>query len=385
MDKTTLIVSRHGLYLPTSVGLKKLSSLDDLTTRIKSKSVDVLIGPNLSYLENLNLPANKSNRDQEIQKYLQAALTDETVVDSWTAETISKTKTDHLLRVFAIETDFFQEFSSVLLEKGIKVKNYASLALATTNLISDTKPHLIIFVQSDIYFLVAKLDEKIFTKPVEKLSDLKSEIAEFIISLEKQNQTNIQALYSYSDRDLSALELSINDIPINFNKLKPSFSIPSQIVNKPTKKSFKTFFVLTGLVILVATVIGLAWFFKRQATTNNSVSPTPSPSSIVVAPSPTPVDPATINVKILNGTNTRGYANEIADTLKKAGYTQIETGNDPEKKYTKNTLVINEPAISENFVKLLSELNLEVVSEEVINSQASKSATLYLAVPKKIQ
>lgn len=385
MDKTTLIVSRHGLYLPTSVGLKKLSSLDELTTKIKSNSVDVLIGPNLSYLENLSVPANKSNRDQEIQKYLQASLTDETIVDSWTVETISKTKTDHLLRVFAIETDFFQEFSSVLLEKGIKVKNYSSLALATTNLISDTKPHLIIFVQSDIYFLVAKLDEKIFTKPITKLSDLKSEIAEFIISLEKQNQTHIQALYSYSDRDLSALELSINDIPVNFNKLKPSFSIPSQIVNQPTKKSFKTIFVLTGLIILVSAIVGLTWFFKRQATTNNNVAPTPSPSPIVVAPSPVPADPATVNVKILNGTNTRGYANEIAKSLEEAGYTKIETGNDSEKKYTRNTLVVNEPTLSENFIKLLPELNLEVVSEEVINPSASKSATLYLAVPKKIQ
>jgi len=368
MDKTTLIVSRHGLYLPTSAGLKKLSSLDELATKIKSQSVDVLIGPNLSYLENLSVPVGKSNRDQEIQKYLQAALTDETVVDSWTAETISKTKTDHLLRVFAIETDFFQEFSSVLLEKGIKVKNYSSLALATTNLISDAKPHLIIFVQSDIYFLVAKLDEKIFTKPVEKLSDLKSEIAEFVISLEKQNQTHIQALYSYSDRDLSALELNINDIPVNYSKLKSSFSIPSQIINKPAKKSFKTFFVLTGLIILVSAIVGLAWFFKNQTAVKNNATPTPSPSPIVITPSPVPADPATVSVKVLNGTNTRSYANEIAKSLEEAGYTKIEKGNDTDKKYTKNTLVVNESTLSENFIKLLPELNLEVVSEEIIKS-----------------
>lgn len=386
MDKTTLIVNRHGLYLPTAVGLKKLGSLDELAAEIKSKSVNVLIGPNLSYLENLNVPAGKSNRDQEIQKYLQAALTDETVVDSWTAETIGKTKTDHLLRVFAIETDFFQEFSSVLAERKIEVKNYASLAFATTKLITDPQPHLIIFVQNDIYFLVAKIEEKIFTKPVEKLSTLKSDIAEFIITLEQQNNTHISKLYSYTDRNLDSLELAITDIPVNFNKLQPHFSIPSQIVSKPSggKKGFKVVGAIISLIILISVIVGLAWFFKQQKTTSVS-SLAPSPSPVIIQPSPVPPTPSEVTVKIFNGTSTSGYAGQIADLLGVAGYEQIETGNDTNKKYTANTLLVSEPSIADNFLKVLPELNLEVVSEEVINPSASKSATLYLAVPKKTQ
>lgn len=383
MDKTTLIISRHGLYLPTPTGLKKLSSLDELVASIKSKQVEVLVGPNLSYLGNINLPANKSNRDQEIQKYLSAALPDDVTADSWTVETVSKTKTDHLLKVFAIEADFFREFTSVLFEKKIRVNSYSSLALATANLISEPNPHLIIFVQNDIYFLIAKSDKQIFVKPIEKLQDLKSEIAEFLVTLESNHRVKIQTLYSYSDRDLSKLELNIKDIPVNFSQLKPDFSIPSTVVTKPTSKKPKMIWLILGLFIIIL-IASIAWsVIVVNNITNNNVSPSPSPSPVLVEPTPEPIDITTIEVQVFNGTTTSGYAGKIADTLKQAGYTNVETGNDKEKKFTKNTLTVSDVKLSENFIKILPELNLEVVSEEVTNTSATKSARLYLVVPSK--
>ncbi len=380
MDKTTLIICRHGLYLPTSNGLKKLSSLDELKQQLNTKKVEVLVGPNLSYLENISLPANKSNQDKEIEKYLKAALPDDVIADSWTVETISKTDANHLLRVFAIETDFFGEFTSVLLERKIKVNNYSSLALSTANLISDTKPHLIIFVQSDVYFLVAQIGEKIFVNQVEHLQDLKSEIAEFLITLEENNNAKIEALYSYSDRDLSSLELAISDIPVNFGKLKPYFSIPSKVVTKPVGKKPNLIWIVVGLALLTM-VAGLIWSLTMGKNAADNTTPSPSPSPVAIEPSPQPIDLTTVEVEVFNGTTTSGYAGKIANLLKEAGYTQVETGNNKQSKYTKNTLLVSDIALSDNFIKLLPEFNLEVVSEEITNPNATKSAKVYLVIP----
>lgn len=224
MDRPTIVISQHGVYMPISSGLRRISSLSELATKFGNHKIEILVAPNLSHTTNTDSNTQKPTAE-EIKRVL-AEKTPNVADLVWSTE-----KTF----IFALESDFFAEFIAVLAEEKIQIAHFSSLALAVANQIAADQPAVIIFVQSDIAFLVAKINHQIYAHPVERLENLKSELGQFITDLETNSKTRIVALYDYSDRSLAGLGLVIKDLPVNFSKLKPSCVLDSQAILSAAK------------------------------------------------------------------------------------------------------------------------------------------------------
>lgn len=389
-----IIINRHGLYLPTPTGLKKVTSLTELAKKVGGKKLKAFVGPSLSYLENLTLPASKTLNEANIEVELATKIPTDLTQGAWTTETVNKDDDKRQLLAFALELDFFQEFKDLLAEQNITISEYSSLALAVASLAPDESPFLTIFIQSDIYFLVARVNGQIFIHHVDQLNDLKLDLANFISQLEQTNQIKIEKLYSYSDRNLGSLELEIIDLPINFSKLKASCSVDfknhtkTNLITKkssePLKSDRSQLPKLLGLFALAVVALSSVWWWRIGSKTSQPINPPePTPSPVVI-PSPTlePINPADIQLTVYNDTTTTGYAAQIAEDLEEAGYTNTKTGNAPDNDFTQNTIVTSNNLLANTVISLLADLNLTQVPEASTSSSASPSAMIYLVVPK---
>lgn len=388
-----IIINRHGLYLPTPTGLKKVTSLTELAQKVGGKRLEAFVGPSLSYLENLSFPATQTLNDEIIEKELAQKVPTDLAQGAWTTETINKNNDNRQLLAFALELDFFQEFKDLLLEQNITINRYSPLALAIANLTLDENSSLTIFIQSDIYFLVAKISNKIFIHHVDQLQELKSDLADFITHLEQTSQTKIEKLYSFSDRDLSSLNLQIIDLPINFSKLKPCCSVDfkshtkANLITKNssiTSKKNNQLPKLLAIFALALLTFGAVWWWRFGAKSmpkTNSTEPSPTPVSL---PSPTPevIDPSLVELTIYNGTTTRGYAAQIEELLNEAGYNNTDTGNAPDNDFSQNTIVTTNNLLASTIMSLLTDLNLTHQTEASTSSSSSPSAMIYLVVPQ---
>lgn len=393
LDKATLIISRHGLYLPTNSGLRKFSSLDEVAKEYRGKKIVALVAPNLSYLENLSFSSSKTITDADLETELSRHVPGPLHENDWSTLTTSKTGDQRRLVAFVLEPSFFAEFRDLMTERNLTIEHFGSLALAVNNLVDDQNPHLIVFVQNSLYFMVAKIGAEIFVRNFDQLSQLKSVLGEFLVSLETNKQVTIAKIYDFSDRDLSSLGLKFQNLPIHYQKLKSPITVEP---NPSTKLAFKAgrngtnvkptlekhnpsqlIKLLALLVISLATMGGVFWWRFGQP---NKTTPLPSPSPLVLVetlnPSPSPLVPGEVFLTILNGTGQRGYASEVGEILKQVGFSQITVGND-RGTYSKNIIVSSSEEINAAVIKALPSFQFDSLTSTP-SGAASKSATIYL-------
>lgn len=393
LDKATLIISRHGLYLPTNSGLKKFGGVEEVVKEYRGKKIVALVAPNLSYLENLDFPKSKTIADADLENEMSRRIPGPLSESNWATTEMGKADEQRHLLAFALEPSFFAEFKNLLQEQGLSIDHFGSLALAVNNLVVDKTPHLTIFIQNSLFFLVAQLGQKVYVRQFEQLGQLKTTLGEFLSDLETAQQVKIGKLYDFSDRDLSGLGLKLENLPINYHKLKSPIAVTpnsktklafkagdEQIETKPSleKQSSSQLVKLFALLIIsLAAMGGVFWWRFSQPGKMNS-QPTPSPLVIVetTSPSPNPLILSEVKLTILNGTGKRGYAAEVGEILTKAGFTQQELGNDTGT-YSKNTLLGSSSEINEAIVKVLPGFAFDLLVATP-SGQASKSATIYL-------
>lgn len=389
-----IIINRHGLYLPTNTGLKRLSSLDELKEKTGNKKIVALVGPSLSYLEYLDLPADQTITDQIIESNLESKIPDEFNKNSWSMEVLSKDEAQKHFQVFAIEQEFLDEFENILAEKDIKISHYAPLSLAVTNLVDDDRPSLVIFIQTNIYFIAAKINGRTYIHHVDKLHQLKSDLASFIQNIESQHRVKIGQLYSFSDRNLDSLGLKIIELPINFSRLKsicaldPGAKTKTGFVagKKDSDKKSPNNQLFKLLVFLILSIVALSfvWWWRFSLPKSAPVpEPTPTPT---LSPSPSPeiIDPAQVSITVYNGTTTAGYAGSVAEILTEAGYTNVSTANNQENIYNENTIVTSNQLLATTLLTLLTNLEPNQVIEATTSPTATPSAIIYLEVNKDL-
>lgn len=121
---------------------------------------------------------------------------------------------------------------------------------------------------------------------------------------------------------------------------------PAYVQKTSSKKKLITIF----FVVLLLVIAGLgALYLLGSSAKNSSAKPTnPVSNSTVVAQTPTPsasssaqvsatpaaaatvaptTNPSSLSISVLNGSGTPGAAGQAADALKKAGFTDVTTGN----------------------------------------------------------
>jgi hypothetical protein len=119
----------------------------------------------------------------------------------------------------------------------------------------------------------------------------------------------------------------------------------SKEVKREKKGALITTFIVVGMILIAAGLVGLYWVTSRKSMGNTQPTPTPT---VVATPVPTPLiiihdTPASssasmsaqikkaLKVNVLNGTKVVGLAAKEASVLKKAGFTIGTVGNgDPD-------------------------------------------------------
>lgn len=141
-------------------------------------------------------------------------------------------------------------------------------------------------------------------------------------------------------------------------------------------------------IIVLALVAGAVFFLmnkNQKKNQTNEIKVTPSPTLVVPTveptkeatpsatkkPTPTVVPTAAVinkaqdlNIQVLNGSGAEGAASTVAATLKKKGYTHIETGNADNYNYQNLTI-----RIKDSRKKFLSDLQNDL-SDYKISSQS---------------
>ncbi|MGH7204345.1 MAG: LytR C-terminal domain-containing protein [Candidatus Levyibacteriota bacterium] len=161
------------------------------------------------------------------------------------------------------------------------------------------------------------------------------------------------------------------------------------------KTSNKKRLLIIFFIILLLLIIGLVGFYmlggktKQQATPTKPV-PTAEPSPTVVAtpiasnsaavtatPSAdTKLDRTTLQVSVQNGSGTVGVAQKIADTLKKAGYTKITTGNADAYTYEGITIHVKKkdtdylPDLQKDLTTAYPKANIKATIDDTISTDA---------------
>lgn len=103
---------------------------------------------------------------------------------------------------------------------------------------------------------------------------------------------------------------------------------PTKLVEKKRLSGLRLVLISLGVALVVAGLILSGWRYF-VGTTPQDISPIPTHAALPT-PTPTPVpaiEPAGINVRILNGSGIPGVAGEIAVRLEDAGFTIVEIGN----------------------------------------------------------
>lgn len=100
--------------------------------------------------------------------------------------------------------------------------------------------------------------------------------------------------------------------------------------------SKKFLLLILFIIALISLVIGGIYRFRSQVGENPSPSPSSAPT-VNTEPVATPsgdVKLSDYKVRVLNGSGVAGRAGDVADSLKEAGFAEIETGNAENYDYT---------------------------------------------------
>ncbi|MGI8420003.1 MAG: LytR C-terminal domain-containing protein [Candidatus Levyibacteriota bacterium] len=170
-----------------------------------------------------------------------------------------------------------------------------------------------------------------------------------------------------------------------------SFQQPAYVQKTSNKKRLLIIF----FIILLLLIIGLVGLYflggktKQQSTPTKPI-PTAEPSPTIVAtpiasnsatitatPSAgTKLDRSTLQVSVQNGSGTVGVAQKIADTLKKAGYIKVTTGNADAYTYEGITIHVKKkyrdylPVLQKDLATANPKVNIKPTVDDTIKTDA---------------
>ncbi len=181
-----------------------------------------------------------------------------------------------------------------------------------------------------------KVRQDTFTKEIGVWTNpLKRIIPEFY-------QEYLKLLLSSSDKPFSTLSYEACVGAFIFNDQHKNFSLLNHSKGKTNSSSmnmpkinfvtrevviFLSSFILSFLLFVAITKFGPKINFN-QSKSVAVITPSPTDKPDLPTSTPTPaVKREEVNIKVLNGSGTKGKASEVRDVLKKAGYQEILTGN----------------------------------------------------------
>lgn len=197
------------------------------------------------------------------------------------------------------------------------------------------------------------------------------------------------------DACLGAFIFSKENTSFSFNGKAKSFASSSKKMASPGGRSisiskhdffiFIVSFIISFAVIFLYPRIG-AYLNQnnREAVTN---SPLVNPTPLVPTAVPTPViDKKTINIKVLNGTGTKGFAGDVKEILQKKGYSEILTGNADTFDNEKTTVQVkDDKKVSLQLVLADLKDRVTIDKENITTLSKDESADIILVVGKDFQ
>jgi len=161
-----------------------------------------------------------------------------------------------------------------------------------------------------------------------------------------------------------------------------------QPTTQPEKQKSKIGFILGPLAIII--VLGVVYFFSRQATDKvyNTFKPVSIEITVTSSPSPIPevtIDPKEYSIAVFNGSGISGQAGEFKTLLEGRGYLVKSTANADKEDYTE-VQISAKKTVSSSFITDLKKIisTSFTVNEKTTKLDASAPADLEIVTaPEK--
>lgn len=161
------------------------------------------------------------------------------------------------------------------------------------------------------------------------------------------------------------------------SNISSGISLPGIKIGLP-KKEILLFVIAFICSFFVFTLLSKLPFKTLNMNFKPKASPTPTQTPI--PPSPTPVvNREKVKIKVLNGSGTRGKANDVKEVLKNKGYQEILTGNADSFDFTQSVLEVK-PEASDAATLLQEDLKNNVVKFKVKTLPEKEAADIVLII-----
>lgn len=290
--------------------------------QLKSKSIRILLGDDLSYVLSLNIPFDTKSKDERqlIETKIKPEIPEILSSDDWDfKETGRKTQKDKQVIAFAPVKSSFTLISQALVDSGLKAEAIEPAVVAK---IRNTDPVIGIALKKDL----KGKDEKVLNLNIKKL----------LPSKPKDNVTGPDPVTKKGSEEASS-------------KPKPIKDSPSPLVTpKSDKPKLNKNIIIVFIVTLVLGALVTGGILVQRSALEKRPTPTPTPLAIPSpSPNPTPTpspspEPEIVlsdhKVQALNGTGGRGVAGAVKDILEAEGFEDVKADNADELDHVKTTI-----------------------------------------------
>lgn len=130
--------------------------LSQVKSKLKAKTVRVLIGEDLSYVVSLSVPKTEAKERLAIKTKLKEIVPENLDESVWDFEEVAQTKEEKIVQVMVFVKSFFETLSASLNQAGIEAEAIEPTSVALARLTENEKqPHLIIHKSLEALALVA--------------------------------------------------------------------------------------------------------------------------------------------------------------------------------------------------------------------------------------
>lgn len=298
--------------------------------QLKSKSIRILLGDDLSYVLSLNIPFDTKSSDERelIKDKIKPEIPEILEHDDWDfKETGRKTQKDKQVIAFAPVKSVFSLISQSLADANLKLQ---AIEPEIVSKIRNENPLIGIALKKDL----KGKDEKVLNLIPKKLKTLQSKV-------EKSSVT----LLAKADPD--AISASLKPKKVKTSEKTP----PPPSTNPQTLKINKTIIIIFVITLALGSLVTGGILVQRNALESrpNSTpapliipspepSPTPSPS-----PSPEPeIVLSDYKIQALNGTGGKGVAGAVKDLLEENGFKDVAADNANKLNHQQTTVQLKE-------------------------------------------
>ena len=332
--------------------------LAQTSKRFKSKKFRILLPEQKTYIKLIELPAKPLPTRQQVLEAIKTSLPEpieDSFIDWKIINTNDVNKDKIIVQVFAASPAFLKPFMIAAQSVGLKFSAFEPPSFALARLTqAEPAPHLINY-KNDI--LTVAHQGRVFTSL--NITNLKTDLKKITDYVKKNWNLDVKKTITQKIDPIIALAIK-PDIKGKDEKvlnLNPKVLVPT--AKKPSKKIALMIFILTFIVVSIATY----YFFFQKTSISPPVDSDPSPtptSQPTATPTPLAVNSEELKVQILNGSGVAGAAGKAAQILEELGYQDIDTGNASSYDYDSTQIATDKSEIFDLLTKDLSgEYSLE--------------------------